>query len=87
MRTLQRLLLWGVVTVGLVFWTFQAGVESYDREHCTPDATDCDLGFLRGGPWAVLAFLGMLAVIVCVEVWLVRRRLRSQDEVTEETHK
>jgi hypothetical protein len=81
---LSRLLLWSVATIGLVVWAFHAGIESYDREHCGPDATDCDLGvLLRGGPWAVLVLLGMLVVIACVEVRLSRRRRKSTQALGE----
>ena len=65
---------WTVVTVAVAVLAFQAGVESYDREHCGPDAIDCDLGFLRGAPWAALAVLATASVLVVVEVALARRR-------------
>lgn len=62
-----------VATLAVVYWAFGAGVEYYDREHCGPDATDCDLGLLWGAPWAAVAFLTMSALIIGVEVWLARR--------------
>lgn len=77
MSPLRRVLLWVLATLVVVWWAFQAGVESFDREHCGPDATDCDLGILRGAPWAGLALLAMLVVGAAVEVWLRRRRARE----------
>lgn len=81
MKVLPRLLLWSVAAAVLVVWAFQAGIESYDREHCGPDATDCDLGALSGLAWAALAMLGVLIVVTCVEVWLAGRRRKSQQQV------
>lgn len=74
MNVAWRALLWSLATLVIVWWAFQAGVESFDREHCGPDATDCDLGFLRGAPWAGLALLTMALVIGAAETWLRRRR-------------
>ena len=73
-----RALLWSTATIVVVVWAFQAGVESYDREHCGSGATDCDLGVLRGGPWAGLALLGMALLITGIELWLARRRRKSR---------
>jgi hypothetical protein len=76
-----RALIWTIATVIVVAWTFQAGAESWDHEHCVPDGGDCDLGgLLRGAPWAGLALLGMAVVIAGVEVWLARRQRASRDQ-------
>jgi hypothetical protein len=83
-KTVWRPLLWAALTVIVVAWAFQAGVESFDRENCGPDATDCDLGFLRGAPWAGLALLGIAVLITGVEVWLARRRRGGRSDVTSE---
>jgi hypothetical protein len=75
-----RALGWLAMTVVVVSWAAQAGAQSYDREHCGPQATDCDLGFLmRGLPWAGVALLGLAMVVVGLEVLLARRRSSRVD--------
>lgn len=69
-----RALLWVVATLVVVYTAFSAGVDYYDREHCGPEATDCDLGILWGVPWAAVALLSMSALVIGVEVSLRRRR-------------
>lgn len=75
--TLRRVLLWTVLAAVSVFLVFQAGVESWNEEYCTPDATDCDLGVLRGLLWTGITVAVLGAVVTVVEVRLARRRRAS----------
>ena len=69
-----RVVLWFSLAFIAVTWALQAGAESWGRENCGPEATDCDLGILmRGIPWAGLTVLGLAVLVAGVEVWLARR--------------
>jgi hypothetical protein len=77
-RLWRRLLLYALLGAVAVVVGFGEGVSSWDREFCTADATDCDLGFFRGVLWAGAAVAVSAVAIAATEVLLARRRRTGQ---------